>query len=282
MADYHTTYTDPNPVETEWDELQRKHGNLPDKPPVENPPRWTPKEEPRSGPLTTRRMDQLDSVEELEALEDADGVQDDRFLEAYRRRRLQELKGEMAGEDDFESGDDGDDGGGVVPGRSATQNSHYFGTSVVHITSSEFIAEVTNAPSSSYVVCHLYKDSHEECAILNQCLDELATRYTGTKFVKIVSTQCVPDFDDGFLPAVLLYRGGKCLKQVVQAIRMWGGKETSVERVGVGLEALVAGGGVLREGGRGGGSGEVEREMVRRVIEEQLDKGESDEDSDFD
>lgn len=296
MADYHTTYTDPNAVETEWDVLQRKHGNLPEKEARAAPPRWAPE---REAPGVSRAtLGQLDSVDALEALEDAGGLQDDRFLEAYRRRRLKELKGDGTGADDDDDGGESDEGGrgndmtnmddaaGNDDGRKGTAASSssttYRGTTLVHITSSEFVAEVTNAPANAYVVCHLYKDTHEECAILNQCLAELASRYTGTKFVKIVSTQCIPDFDDRFLPAVLLYRGGKCVRQVVNALRGWGGKETSPERVGVGLEGLVADGGVLREGGATRGE-EVAREMVRRMIEEGLGarKAASDEDSDF-
>ena len=44
--------------------------------------------------------------------------------------------------------------------------------------------------------------SAPDCAILAQCLGELAGRYPGTKFVKIVSTDCIPHYPDGNLPTV--------------------------------------------------------------------------------
>ena len=40
------------------------------------------------------------------------------------------------------------------------------------------------------------------------CLEELASRYPGTKFVKIVSTDCIPNYPDCNLPTLLVYHHG--------------------------------------------------------------------------
>ena len=64
------------------------------------------------------------------------------------------------------------------------------------------------------------------------CLGELAQRYPNTKFVKIVSTDCIPNYPDDNLPTVLLYKDTKCLQHVV-GLRTFGGKSTSPEQVGV-------------------------------------------------
>ena len=179
--EYHTVYTDLNPVETEWDELQRKHGNLPDKPKRAPAPKWTPAEDAtRSFRLDTDAIDTVDNTDDIETLrdmEDDETMQDSRFLEAYRQERMRQLQASATGR--------GSDLKIVAK----------FG-SLQHIQGSEFVKEVTEASQGAWVVCHLYKDAVEDCGILNQCLGALAAQYRSTKFVKIVSTQCIPDFDD--------------------------------------------------------------------------------------
>lgn len=78
--------TNPRDIETEWDSLQRKYGNLPPKP-------VTVTEEER----TKQLVDQLEQVDVLEtkSLKQLEELEDDLTedtLEKYRQRRLQELK----------------------------------------------------------------------------------------------------------------------------------------------------------------------------------------------
>lgn len=40
------------------------------------------------------------------------------------------------------------------------------------------------------------------------CLQELAARYPVTKFVKIISTDCIPNYPDCNLPTLLVYNNG--------------------------------------------------------------------------
>lgn len=47
-----------------------------------------------------------------------------------------------------------------------------------------------------------------ECGLLMQCLEELARRYPATKFVKIISTDCIPNYPDCNLPTLLVYNNG--------------------------------------------------------------------------
>lgn len=44
-----------------------------------------------------------------------------------------------------------------------------------------------------------------ECELLLQSLEELAKRYPATKFVKIISTDCIPNYPDCNLPTILVY-----------------------------------------------------------------------------
>jgi len=41
-----------------------------------------------------------------------------------------------------------------------------------------------------------------------QSIEELAVRYTATKFVKIISTDCIPNYPDQNVPTLLVYNNG--------------------------------------------------------------------------
>jgi hypothetical protein len=80
MADYHTVYKNHIPETTEWDDIQRKHGNLPPLPEVLKPAPFEPQAE------VHKNAEWLNAQSEkaLEELEDDSAVEDDRFLEEYR------------------------------------------------------------------------------------------------------------------------------------------------------------------------------------------------------
>ncbi|XP_022740471.1 phosducin-like protein 3 isoform X2 [Durio zibethinus] len=130
MADYHFVYKDVEGASTQWDDIQRKLGNLPPKPPAFKPDPFEPAPDLDSTPKDKSWVDEK-TEEELEDLED--DLNDDRFLEEYR---------------------------------------------------------------------------FPECGLLLQCLEELAVKYPATKFVKIISTDCIPNYPDRNLPTLLVYKNG--------------------------------------------------------------------------
>ena len=65
-----------------------------------------------------------------------------------------------------------------------------------------------------------------DCGLLAQCLDDLAAKHPGTKFVKIISTDCIPKYPDQNLPTVLLYRNTQ-LKQHLVGLPLYGGRNTT-------------------------------------------------------
>ncbi|KAA8548209.1 hypothetical protein F0562_004530 [Nyssa sinensis] len=180
MADYHFVYKDVEGASTQWDDIQRKLGNLPPKPPAFKPSPFTPAEDEDSKPRDKAWIDDK-TEEELEDLEDDPDLDDDRFLQEYRKKRLTEMR-EAAKVTRF---------GSVIP-----------------ISGSDFVREVSQAPPDVWVVVILYKDGYAECGLLLQCLEELATRYPETKFVKIISTDCIPNYPDCNLPTLLVYNNG--------------------------------------------------------------------------
>ncbi|CAL5325620.1 unnamed protein product [Camellia sinensis] len=180
MANYHFVYKDVEGVSTQWDDIQRKLGNLPPKPPAFKPPSFTPAEDEDSKHKDEAWIDDR-TEEQLEDLEDDPDLDDDRFLQEYRKKRLGEL-------------------------RQAAKVRRY--GSVVPISGSDFVREVSQAPPDVWVVVILYKDGYPECGLLLQCLEQLATKYPATKFVKIISTDCIPNYPDCNLPTLLVYNNG--------------------------------------------------------------------------
>ena len=77
--EYHTVYKRPEGETTQWEDLQRKFGNLPPKEPVHKPEAFVPAQD------KSKDRQLLDNDDDIEALENAeDDFADDPFLEAYR------------------------------------------------------------------------------------------------------------------------------------------------------------------------------------------------------
>lgn len=242
MGDYHYVYKDEAGTTTEWDDIQRKLGNLPALPPKHKPPAWEPAADDDGSARRDAAWLDGKTEEELEELEDDARLDDDsRFLEEYRKRRLAELQ-ERARKARF---------GAVVP-----------------ITGGDFVREVSHAPPEVWVVVHLYKDGVPECQVLGRCLDEVAAKYPATKFVKIVSTECIRDYPDANLPTVLVYNHTN-VKATLVGLHRFGGRRCTPEDVAF---ALMQVGPVLagKEGegasGEAGAAESVRKEFLKKMV----------------
>ncbi|XP_021677704.2 uncharacterized protein LOC110662868 [Hevea brasiliensis] len=245
MADYHFVYKDVEGASTQWDDIQIKLGNLPPKPPAFKPPSFTPAPDEDSIPKDKSWIDEK-TEEELEDLED--DLNDDRFLEEYRKKRIAEM-------------------------REAAKISRF--GSMIPISGSDFIREVTEASHDVWVVVILYKDGYQECGVLLRCLEELATRYPATKFVKIISTDCIPNYPDRNLPTMLVYNNGAVKANYVGLHSF--GRRCTPEGVALVLCQL---GPVLNDGQSGS---DPSRETVmegeqRRLLEKVVKEHEDDDD----
>lgn len=267
MADYHTVYKGLEGETTEWDDIQRRLGNLPPKPEVWKPEAYAPEAD---APRGAARVAAADGAEELSDLEDEAEFADDRFLEEYRQRRIRELQAAAA--------------------------RPRFG-SLDEITGSDFVRCVTEASSSYPVVCLLYKAGHAGCGVLEACIAELARKHPNTRFLKSVATSCIPKYPDSNLPTLLVYTGGACRKQVV-GLQPFGGARATPEQVALALAQWGAfvdgdggeggedgGEGGSGAGGSGGGGASSSRQhvkgLVQKLVEQRLEE-QRDESSDFD
>jgi hypothetical protein len=119
-----------------------------------------------------------------------------------------------------------------------------------------------------------------DCAILAHCLGELATEYPHTKFVRIVSTDCIPGYPDANLPTLLLYKDTKCLHTLV-GLRQFGGQGASPDRVAL---ALNCHGSVCGDAGDAAQAAAAVTGLMERLLDarEAAREAAADEDSDFD
>ncbi|MFS8017498.1 putative phosducin, thioredoxin-like domain, Thioredoxin-like superfamily [Helianthus anomalus] len=244
MGDYHFVYKDVEGSSTQWDDIQRKLGNLPPKPPAFKPDPFTPaQDEPKNKNWIDHK-----TQEELEDLED--DFDNDQFYQEHRRQKLAEMKQ------------------GVKIAK--------FG-SIIPISRSNFVHEVSQASSDVWVVVVLYKDGYPECSVLMQCVKELATTYPATKFVQIVSTDCIPNHPDCYLPTVFVYNNGAVKASYVGLHKF--GRRCTPEGVAV---VLCQSDPVLNDGQSGGeGSREAVLEGVsKRFIEEVVTLHDNDDDAD--
>lgn len=138
-------------------------------------------------------------LDELDELEDSE---DEAILMEYRNKRIAEMK--------------------------ALAEKRKFG-SVREISGQDYISEVNQAGEGIYVVLHLYKQGIPLCALINQFLNELATRYPEVKFIKSIATTCIPNFPEKNLPSIFIYYEGNIQKQIIGPVELRGEKLTSEE-----------------------------------------------------
>lgn len=169
------------------------------------------------------------SLDELDELEDEE---DERILEEYRQRRIAEMK-ELA-------------------------NRSKYGE-VREISAEDYVQEVNNAGEDIWVVLHLYKSGYEKkrklttsnnvrrkeinlvmlrfsiplCTLINQYLGSLARKFPTTKFLKSISTTCIPNWPDSNLPTIFIYHNGNMMKQIIGPLEFRGMKLTEAGDINV-------------------------------------------------
>jgi len=183
-----------NPNEdTEWNDVLRSKGIIPPKAEAEVTEDQIVKMlegtiQERSGAVNLEKL----SLDELDELEDEE---EERVLAEYRAKRLLEMKSTMA--------------------RSR------FGT-VLEISAQDYVTEVNKAGEGVWVILHLYKQGIPLCALINQHLTQLAAKFPTTKFIKSISTVCIPNYPDKNVPTIFIYFEGNMKDQFIGPIPLRG------------------------------------------------------------
>ncbi|XP_009881425.1 PREDICTED: phosducin-like protein 3 [Charadrius vociferus] len=178
---------DPN-KDTEWNDILRKKGILPPKENLEEQERA--KEEEQLAILQKSLVKTYEdmTLEELEENEDEFNEEDEKAIEMYRQQRLAEMK--------------------------AAQMKNKFGE-VLEISGKDYVQEVTKAGKGIWVVLHLYKQGIPLCALINQHMSGLARKFRDVKFIKAISTTCIPNYPDKNLPTIFVYLEGDIKAQFI-------------------------------------------------------------------
>ncbi|XP_037032763.1 viral IAP-associated factor homolog [Bradysia coprophila] len=191
-----------NPNEdTEWNDVLRQKGIIPEKEKgiteddIIKMMEQTIEDKQKSREKELSELD-LDGLDELEDSED------EAVLLEYRNRRIAEMR--------------------------ALAEKSKFGF-VREISGQDYIEEVNKAGEGIYVVLHLYKQGIQLCALINQFMADLATRFPHTKFLKAISTTCIPNFPEKNLPSIFIYFEGNIKKQIIGPVELRGEKLTAAE-----------------------------------------------------
>ncbi|KAJ2551527.1 phosducin [Coemansia sp. RSA 1933] len=183
-----------NPDEdTEWNDILRKHGILPQQVKVTQNDIYDSAVE-HAREEESRRLEKLD-LDELDELEDEE---DDQIIQQYRQQRMAEMQAQV--------------------------DKEKFGE-LVQISEPDYKTEVTLASRESWIVVHLFRDSIPECKLMNKHLSLLAQQYRSTKFIKIVSVDAIHNYPDANLPTLLVYGKGDMRSQLVR-LDKFGGMRT--------------------------------------------------------
>lgn len=174
-------------LDTQWNDILRQKGILPKKEEKEikeedliNLIENTVEEKLQE----TKQLEDL-SLEELDELEDEE---DERVLLEYRKRRIAEMQESL---------------------RKAKYGD------VREISAEDYVQEINKAGEGVWVILHLYKSGIPLCTLINQYLTQLSAKFPATKFLKSISTTCIPNYPDRNLPTIFVYFEGEMKKQLV-------------------------------------------------------------------
>ncbi|KAI5283138.1 hypothetical protein KEM54_002370 [Ascosphaera aggregata] len=188
---------DPN-ADTEWNDILRKHGIIPEKPPSPTPMIQEALMEAEKRAYENRLEDK--DLDELDALEDEE---EDAFLDMYRKKRMAEI---------------------------STLQKSSIHNQVYPIQKPDYSREVTEASSSYYVLVNLTSglSNNVESSLLDDLWRQLAFKYGDVKFCQIRADLCIEGYPEKNCPTILAYRDGDIKKQII-TLRSFRGVKTRVE-----------------------------------------------------
>mmetsp|Transcript_13932 Transcript_13932/g.23698 ORF Transcript_13932/g.23698 Transcript_13932/m.23698 type:complete len:227 (-) Transcript_13932:136-816(-) len=142
-----------------------------------------------------------------EKIEDDWELEDDDYMKEYREKRMAELK------------------------QKAEQHKFDFG--MIEINKQEYEWHVKNMPPDTLGVILMYQDYVLESRLLREILEALAQKHKTRKFMKIVATKCVENFEDVDVPCLLFYKNGELYDQIAgtKCREIFGGKRMTLNTV---------------------------------------------------
>ncbi|GAO14036.1 uncharacterized protein UV8b_01876 [Ustilaginoidea virens] len=190
---------DPN-ADTEWNDILRKHGVIPEKPPSPTPII-------EEAILEGRRLAHENRLEgkDLDELDELEDLEDEDFLDKYRRKRMEEL--------------------------SNLQKTSIHG-SVYPVSKPDYQRQVTEASQNGPVLVNLTSSSgtNVESRVLSELWLQASREYGDVKFCQIRANQAIENYPDRNCPTILVYSKGEIVKQVVTLMTL-GGARTNMSHI---------------------------------------------------
>ncbi|KAI9799328.1 MAG: hypothetical protein M1825_004821 [Sarcosagium campestre] len=198
-------------ADTEWNDILRKHGVIPEKPPSPTPiieealaeARWLAHENRLEG----KDLDELDELEDEE---------DDAFLEKYKRQRMAELS-------------------------TITKSSIY--GQVYPLQKPDYARDVTQASKQSFVLVLLTSSQggNVESRLLTQLWPTMAYKFGDIKFCEIRGDMCIEGYPERNCPTILIYHNEDIIRQIVTLKELNGQRTTEKD-----LKQLLVDSGALK------------------------------------
>ena len=88
---------------------------------------------------------------------------------------------------------------------------------------------MNKAGEGVFVILHLYKQGVPLCALVNEYMNRLAPRFPTTKFIRAISTTCIPNYPDKNVPTIFVYYEGAMKSQIIGPEQMRGMNLTEKE-----------------------------------------------------
>ncbi|CEJ90846.1 Putative Phosducin-like protein 2 [[Torrubiella] hemipterigena] len=190
---------DPN-ADTEWNDILRKQGIIPEKPPSPTPMI-------EEAILEGRRLAHENRLEgkDLDELDELEDDEDEDFLEQYRQKRMAELN--------------------------KLQQKSIHGT-VYPISKPDYQREVTDASQNGPVFVNLTSSmgTNVESRVLSELWRQAAKEYGDIKFCEIRANQAIENYPDRNCPTILVYKNGDIVKQIVTLVTI-GGVRTNMRNI---------------------------------------------------
>lgn len=195
---------DPN-EDTEWNDILRQHGIIPEKPPSPSVELETALEE-----AIVKQYDNRLENKDLDELDELEDEEDEDFLNHYKQKRMAEIK-KLSEKKKF---------GHVLP-----------------ISKNEYENEVTKASKESYVLVHLSLQSSLQSRLLSSILIDLASKFPELKICDIPAQRCIENYPESNCPTLIIYHDTNVVKQFITLTQL-GGNATTLKDVETALADL--------------------------------------------
>ncbi|KAF3918962.1 hypothetical protein ABW20_dc0108080 [Dactylellina cionopaga] len=180
--------------DTEWNDILRKHGVIPERPP-------SPTAKIQEALLEASRLAHENRLEgkDLDELDDLEDFEDEDFLDSYRQKRLAELS-------------------------TLSHNSPH--GNVYPLQKPDYGRDVTEASNTYYVFVHLASATYanQESSLLSELWRAAAQKFPDVKFCEMRADMAIEGYPEKNCPTVLVYKDTDIKKQVVTLKTMGGVK----------------------------------------------------------